>query len=591
MLKNFFISMLGAIAGFWISMMLFVVVGITVVIGSAASAMISSSSNSGSIEKESVLKICFDSNIEERPAPRDFEAIINNTPDPQTLKNILRAINAAKDDDRIEGIYLKCEGSAAGFATREAIARALADFKESSGKWVMAYGDNYSQGDYYMASCADYLYLNPVGSVDVRGITTSIPFFRNLLDKIGVEMQVFKVGTYKSAVEPYILDNMSDANREMTQYFLNNLWNGVASRIAENRGVKVAAVNQWADSLIAFDSAETLVDLKVVDALKYADEVEQELKGLTNVKKGDDLRMIDYAVYNASAEAPHEKDADKKIAVYYACGDITDNGKGGISAEQVVPDILALAEDEDIDALVLRVNSGGGSAYASEQIWHALEVFKSKGKTLYVSMGDYAASGGYYISCGAEKIYAEPSTLTGSIGIFGMIPCAKQLLNDKLGVNFGIVSTNANGAFPSLVEPATPFQARKIQESVNRGYELFTSRCAEGRHISQDSIKAIGEGRVWDGLTAKRLGLVDELGGLQATVDALAKKMNYKKYQIVVYPETEKSFWDVLAEMPTQVKARALREELGSYYPVYMELKRLENLEPVQARMMPMTVK
>lgn len=588
MLKNFFISMLGAIAGFWISMMLLVVVGFAVAIGSVASAFVNTQTTTNSIEKESVLTICFDSQIEERPTPRNFNQIINNTPDPQTLSNIIRAIRAAKDDDRIEGIYLKCDGSSAGFATREAIARELSAFKDS-GKWIMAYADAYMQGDYYLASCADYLYLNPSGTVDIKGLTTAIPFFKGLLDKVGVEMQVFKVGTYKSAVEPYILDNMSDANREMTQYFLNNLWSGLATHIAENRGVKVETVNQWADSIVGFESPEHLVDLKIVDELKYADEVEEELKGLTNVKKGKKPNLVDYAVYNASAEAPHEKKEKNKIAIYYACGDITDNGQGGISAEQVVPDILSLAEDDDIKALVLRVNSGGGSAYASEQIWHALEVFKSKGKTFYVSMGDYAASGGYYISCGAEQIYAEPSTLTGSIGIFGMIPCAKQLFNEKLGVNFGVVSTNANGAFPLLFEPATPYQAEKMQGAINRGYDLFTRRCAEGRHLTQDSIKAVGEGRVWDGKTAHRLGLVDELGGLQDAVDALAKKMNYRKYQIVTYPDMEKNFWDMIAEMPTQVKARTLREELGSYYPVYMELKRLENLEPVQARMLPMS--
>lgn len=589
MLKNFFISMLGAIAGFWISMMLMVVVGFAVLIGSAASALINTGANTTSIEKESVLMIDLNSTIAERPSARSLEQMINNSPDIQSLSNILRAIRVAKDDDRIEGIYLKCDGSSAGIATCEAISRALVDFKES-GKWIVAYADAYMQADYYMASCADYLYLNPVGAVDVKGLGSAIPFFKGLLDKVGVEMQIFKVGTYKSAVEPYILENMSDANREMTQYFLNNIWNGIASRIAENRGVKVETVNQWADSLVAFDSAERMVELKVVDALKYADEVKQELKDLTNVKGDEDLRLVDYAIYNTSSEAPHEKEEKNKIAIYYACGDITDNGKDGISAEKVVPDILELADDDDIQALVLRVNSGGGSAYASEQIWHALEVFKSKGKTVYVSMGDYAASGGYYISCGADKIYAESSTLTGSIGIFGMIPCAKQLLNEKLGVNFGMVTTNANGTFPNLVEPATPFQARKMQEAINRGYELFTSRCAEGRNIPQDSIKAIGEGRVWDGRTAKKLGLVDELGGLQATVDALAKKMNYRKYQVVVYPEVEKSFWDMLSEMPTRVKANALREELGSYYPIYMELNRLENLEPIQARMMPLTI-
>lgn len=582
--------MLGAIAGFWISMMLLVVVGMTVVIGSAASAFINSTTVQTTIEDKTVLQICFESQIVERPTPRNLESIVNNSPETQSLKNILRAIEAAKDDHRIEGIYIKCNGASAGFATVEAIANAIKDFKETSGKWVMAYADNYTQGDYYMASCADYLYLNPVGSVDIRGVVSSIPFFKGLLDKLGVEMQVFKVGTYKSAVEPYILENMSDANKEMTQYFLNNLWGTVASTIAENRNVKVETVNQWADSLAVFDSAETLVKINVVDELKYINEVEEKLKKLTDKKDSDKLSVIDYATYNSLAEVPHEEDADHKIAIYYACGDITDNEDVGISAKKVVPDILKLANDDEIDALVLRVNSGGGSAFASEQIWHALEVFKEKGKTFYVSMGDYAASGGYYISCGAEKIYAEPTTLTGSIGIFGMLPCAKQFFNEKLGVNFGIITTNANSAFPALIEPATPFQAQRLQSSINRGYELFTSRCAEGRHISQDSIKSIGEGRVWDGKTAKNIGLVDELGGLQETVDALAERLNYKSYQIVVYPDVEKTFWDIVAELPTSVKARTLKEELGAYYPIYLELKRLENLEPIQARMLPMTL-
>lgn len=589
MLKNFFISMLGTIAGFWISMMLLVVVGFMMVVGSIATSLASSQIEPVKVKDGTILKITFDSQIEERATNRGLQQVLSDEPEAQTLENILRAIRAAKEDSKIEGIYLKCDGSAAGFATREAILNALKDFK-SSGKWILAYGDGYTQGDYWMASCADHLYLNPVGMVDVRGLASSIPFFKGLLDKVGVEIQVFKVGTYKSAVEPYILSNMSEANREMTKYFLDNLWGNVASAIAENRGVKVTDVNQWADSLVSFDEPSRLVDLKVVDALKYVDEVKEELKGLVKVKDDDDLNIVDYATYLSSARVPGEKSEKNKIAVFYACGDIVDGGNQGISAEKMVPEILDLADDDDVTAMVLRVNSGGGSAFASEQIWHALEVFKSKGKTFYVSMGDYAASGGYYISCGAEKIYAEPTTLTGSIGIFGMLPCAKELFNDKLGVNFGLVTTNANSEFPSLIEPATPFQGAKMQQAINRGYELFTSRCAEGRHLSQDSIKAIGEGRVWDGVTAKRIGLVDELGGLYATVDALAKKMGYKKYEIVSYPEVEKSFWDMVAEMQSQMQTRAVREQLGSFYPVYQELQRIEQMDPIQARMLPISV-
>lgn len=580
--------MLGAIAGFWISLMLFVVVFFVMLAGSVASAF-SSQQEMVRVKDGTILRIAFDSPIEERATVRGMESVIYGEPEPQTLENILRAIRAAKEDDRIEGIYLDCAGASAGFATREAILNALKDFQKS-GKWIMAYGDSYLQGDYWVASCADYLYLNPVGAVDLRGLVSSIPFFKGLLDKVGIEMQVFKVGTYKSAVEPYILSDMSEANREMTQEFLDHLWGNVVEAVATNRGVKAQTVNQWADSILTFEDAEILVDLKVVDALKYYDEVREELAGLVDVDDVNDLNIIDYSAYLASAKVPNEKSNKNKIVVYYATGDIVDYGQSGISAEKMVPEILELADNDDIDAMVLRVNSGGGSAFASEQIWHALEVFKSKGKTLYVSMGDYAASGGYYISCGADKIYAEPTTLTGSIGIFGLLPCAKELFNDKLGVNFGIVTTNANGAFPSLIEPATPYQGMKMQQAINRGYELFTSRCAEGRHMSQDSIKAIGEGRVWDGLKARKIGLVDEMGGLYAAIKALASAKGYKDYEIVTYPILEKTIWDIFAEMQNQTKARAIREELGAYYPIYQELHRIGQMAPVQARMMPMTL-
>lgn len=287
----------------------------------------------------------------------------------------------------------------------------------------------------------------------------------------------------------------------------------------------------------------------------------------------------------AGAEVPNTKSQRKKIAVYYACGDIVDSGVEGIVSSKVVPDILDIADDDDIDAMVLRVNSGGGSAYASEQIWHALEVFKSKGKTLYVSMGDVAASGGYYISCGAEKIYAEPMTITGSIGIFGMIPCVKGLLTDKIGVNFDFVQTNDNTTAPNLFEPMTPFQRARMQKMVDRGYDLFTRRCADGRHMSQDSIKAIAEGRVWDGMTAKKIGLVDNLGSLNDAIADLAKAKGYTKYEIVNYTKKENNFWDMVANMQGQMKAAALKEQLGDYYPIVKHLQSIKDMDEVQARM------
>ena len=581
--------MLGAIAGFWISLMFFMVACMILLAGSLATSLVNSEVKTAEIKDNSILRISFDANIEERGGSLSFEEVLQDAPAPMTLENILRAISAAKEDKHIAGIYLNCKGGSGGIATMQAIQKALADFQKS-GKWVCAYSDSYTQGNYYIASGAKYLYLNPVGSVDVRGLGSQIPFFKNLLDKLGVKMQIFKVGTYKSAVEPFILTEMSPANREMTDYFLKNIWNNMSATIAQNRKVSVATVNQWADSLSVFNAPETYVKAKMVDKLLYANELTDHLKKITKTKKDDDLNFIDYNVYLASAKVPHEKSNKNKIAVLYACGDIVDTGTEGISAEQMVPEILDLAEDDDIKAMVLRVNSGGGSAFASEQIWHALEVFKQNGKTLYVSMGDYAASGGYYISCGADRIFAEPSTLTGSIGIFGMIPDIQGLLNDKVGINLSTVTTNANGDFPTITKAVTPYQARKMQETIARGYDLFTKRCAQGRNIPQDSIKAIGEGRVWDGVTAKRIGLVDNLGGLQTTIRSLAKKMKYDNYQVVTYPNVEKNFWDILAEMPMQAKTAAMKEELGAFYPVYLEMKRLEGFNPIQARMLPVTI-
>lgn len=582
MLKNYFISLLGALTAFWISIMLLFILAVVFAAGTIVSA-IGSLSDTSVIADNSVLSIPLSGEIDERESKVQLAAFIQEQELPASLENILDAIAAAKDDKKIVGIFLNCNGASAGIATRKAIREALEDFRQS-GKWVYAYGDSYTQGDYYVASVADRIFLNPIGAVEIKGLASQVPFFKGLLDKLGVEMQVIKVGTYKSAVEPYILTSMSEPSREQTSVFLNQIWSNLTGSIAEKRGITVAALNQMADSLTAVTAqAPAFVENKLVDALKYRREVIDFMKEKLNVKKDEDLSVVDYADYLATADIPDTKSEKNKIAVYYAFGDIVDSGDEGISAEQVVPDIIDLADDDDIKAMVLRVNSGGGSAFASEQIWDALNYFKSKGKKLYVSMGDYAASGGYYISCNADKIYAEPVTLTGSIGIFGMIPCVKGL-TEKIGVNFDYVTTNTNSAFPTIDKPMTPFQRQAMQRAINEGYELFTKRCADGRHIPQDSIKKIGEGRVWDGMTAKKLGLVDAMGGLGAAVKDLAKTMNYKKYQVVSYPESTKSFWEILLQIDSQMKASALRKELGAMYPVYREYRYMTEMNKVQAR-------
>lgn len=582
LLKRFFISMLGSLAAIWISAMLLILLGMTFAIGSIISF---AGKETAEVKKNSILRLDLSGVIAEQQQKPDIATLLRHESMPQTLGNIVDALAAAKNDKNIEGLYIRCNGAATGLASFEAIRNAVADFR-ASGKWTVAYADGYTQSDYYVATAAEEVYLNPVGEIAFQGLATGIPFMKGLLDKVGVEMQVVKVGTFKSAVEPFLLDYMSEANRLQTHVYLDNMWGKMTGAIAESRKLEQATLNTYADSLATVTDAANLIDMKMIDGLKYVDEMRDYLKDLCNVEKDDDLNIISVGEYmQTSPEVPNTESNKNKIAVYYASGDITVSDSEGIASDRVVPDILDLAEDEDIKALVLRVNSGGGSAYASEQIWHALEVFKSKGKKFYVSMGDYAASGGYYISSGADKIFAQPLTLTGSIGIFGMIPCFNGLVTDKLGVNIDYVTTNANGAQPNSFYPMTPFVREKMQRMVERGYELFTSRCAEGRHLTQDSIKSIAEGRVWDGITAHQIGLVDELGSLQDAIAALAKQMEYKKYEVVTYPDAKTDFWEMLSAFNSQMRVKALKEELGQAYPLYMQVKNLKDLDPLQARM------
>ena len=582
LLKRFFISMLGSLAAIWISAMLLILLGITFAIGSIISF---AGKETAEVKKNSILRLDLSGVIAEQQQKPDIATLLRHESMPQTLGNIVDALAAAKNDKNIEGLYIRCNGAATGLASFEAIRNAVADFR-ASGKWTVAYADGYTQSDYYVATAAEEVYLNPVGEIAFQGLATGIPFMKGLLDKVGVEMQVVKVGTFKSAVEPFLLDHMSEANRLQTHVYLDNMWGKMTGAIAESRKLEQATLSTYADSLATVTDAANLIDMKMIDGLKYVDEMRDYLKDLCNVEKDDDLNIISVGEYmQTSPEVPNTESNKNKIAVYYASGDITVSDSEGIASDRVVPDILDLAEDEDIKALVLRVNSGGGSAYASEQIWHALEVFKSKGKKFYVSMGDYAASGGYYISSGADKIFAQPLTLTGSIGIFGMIPCFNGLVTDKLGVNIDYVTTNANGAQPNSFYPMTPFVREKMQRMVERGYELFTSRCAEGRHLTQDSIKSIAEGRVWDGVTAHQIGLVDELGSLQDAIAALAKQMEYKKYEVVTYPDAKTDFWEMLSAFNSQMRVKALKEELGQAYPLYMQVKNLKDLDPLQARM------
>lgn len=585
-MKQFFMSFLGTVAGIFVSGFL-ISIGLFIL---TVLAIVSSATHSEySVKDKSILYLDLSREIVEQPASLDIMAkLTKDGPSADVLYNIIDAIDAAADDDRIKGIFIDANGSSAGTAQRKAIIDALRRFKKS-GKWIYSYGDYYSQGDYYIAaSTSDSLYINPLASVDIHGLGGRMMFFKNLLDKIGVEMQVVKVGTYKSAVEPFILTEPSAASIEQQQLYLGNLWKDIRASIAKGRKVSADSVNAWANSFSFTFDATQIIRKRIADASAYRHEFIDKLKELTDIDKDDDLRLVTPAQYVTSK--PH-KSHKTTIAVLYASGDITESGKDGIASDRLVPEILELAENDDIDGLILRVNSGGGSAFASEQIWEALGEFKEMtGKPFYVSMSDYAASGGYYISCGADKIYAEPVTITGSIGIFGLIPNIRGLVTDKLGVTTYPISTNPAGAQPDIFAPMTESQRAGMQSYVDRGYELFVKRVAGGRKKTIDQIKAIAEGRVWDGREALRIGLVDKLGGLDTALADMAKELGVESWSVERYPKTEDDVLTALLMMSDRMEQSALERKLGDVAEIYRTIESIRQYQGVQARMQPVVI-
>ncbi|MCM1522219.1 MAG: signal peptide peptidase SppA [Muribaculaceae bacterium] len=587
-MKKFFISFLGAMAGIWFSLFI-ITIGFFIVIIAAAASSGGGSKGTLEVKKGSYLTIDLSGSISDRPGKIDPMRFLQGDTDvPMGLNQIVGAIEDAAEDDRIEGIVYEAGGVNAGTAQIQAIQEALKRFREAAPqKWVYAYGDSYTLGDYYLASLADSIFLNPEGMIDIHGIGQMGMYFKNLLDKLGVEVQVVKVGTYKSAVEPFIRTEMSEPAREQAKLYVDNIWGYLAKSVADGRNVTVEDVNRWANSYLMTKAPTEYIKEKIADRLVYRHEFDERIMALTNTKKVDDLPAVSISEYVKGRDLL-KKGSGKgaKIALLYACGDITDEDGDGIVGADMVPEILKLAEEDDIDGLVMYVNSGGGSAYASEQIWEALQQWKKKtGKPFYVSMSDYAASGGYYISCGADRIYAQPTTLTGSIGIFGMIPNIQPMLSDKLGVNTSVVRSCPDGQIPGILEPMSPGLRAAMQGYVERGYDLFTRRCAEGRGMSQDSIKAIAEGRVWDGAEALRIGLVDELGGLDAAIAGMAKKLNVETWTIKEYPSQDVKWYDAILMAGSELKASMVRSELGDMAPVYDNINRVKNMSAIQARM------
>lgn len=574
-------------AGIWLSVLigglliLFTVVALT---GSVAKRTVD-------VKSHSVLKLELSGAIGDRATEQSLmEVIQTDFEQALSLSEIVSAIRKAESDERIEGIVLDMSGLSVGLAQCEELMDAINEFK-TSGKWVWAYSDSYSQADYFIATAADKIYLNPIGMVDIHGLSAKVLYFKELLDKVGVNVQVVKVGTYKSAVEPFLLNGMSDANREQIDHFLGRMWDQVTAVMAKSRSVTVDTVNVWADSFAFAMSPSRYVDDKIVDKLVYRREFDEMVAKQTGEEEPAYVSLADY---KSGFSFGGNKKADKKVAVLYALGDITESADEGIASDRLVPQILKLADDETIDGLVLRVNSGGGSAFASEQIWDALQQYKKKtGNPFYVSMGDMAASGGYYISCGADKIYASPLTLTGSIGIFGIIPDVQPLMKEKLGVNMATVATNT-GSFPDILQPMTEQQRGAMQSYVDRGYDLFVSRCAAGRKMTKEEICKIAEGRVWDGLSALENGLVDELGGLRSTLNGIAGALgtDYESLEIVEYPEQSDKWWMALSALNSEAAARIMSGVVDRQSMIYATIaRRVRNLDPLQCRMNSMIIK
>lgn len=588
MMKKFLLIVCGSFVGTTLALMVFMLMSIVFSI-----AMMSIGDSMGkstaSVQKNSILHLKLDGEIAEREGGGDMSMMAmlqgNNTSS-MGLNTLIAAIEKAKTDKKIEGIFIECKGASAAPATRQALRNALKDFKQS-GKWIYAYGnEGIDQGDYYLASVADSIFINPVGAVDVHGMASSIPYFKKVLDKVGVEMQVIRVGTFKSAVEPYMLEDISEANRLQTEHYMGSIWHNMRDSMAADRKIDVARFDQMTDSILICMEPDSLVKNKIVDGLCYPVEMENRLKALTKVKKDDDLHLVKPADYATKVE---ESVSGDHIAVLYAVGEIVQTGSNNpmsdldaIVGEKMVKQIKELQDDEHVKGLVLRVNSPGGSAFASEQIWKALEDFKAAGKPLAVSMGDYAASGGYYISSGAQRIFAEPTTITGSIGIFGVIPCYEELAENKIGVHMAVVKTNENADMGIMTKKLTPSQKNALQHMINNGYDLFTKRCAQGRHVTQDSIKQIAEGRVWDGMTALKIGLVDELGNLQAAIDWVAKKANMKKdFKTQNYPALSTDWRSMLNMMMASQYEIKLQGEMGMLYDWHKQLQKMGNRDHI----------
>lgn len=554
------------------------VVGLFIMMG-IFGAIASSSDSPVKIKSSSIYQLDLKGQLvdryEEDPFALFAEAMNPNQPKQLGLDEVLLNIDKAKNDTLVKGIYLKGGSLIGGMASIKEIRDALVDFK-ARGKFIVAYADTYLQSNYYLASVADKLLVNPSGMVDFRGISSEVLFLKNTLDKLGIEMQVVKVGTYKSAVEPYIETKMSEANREQVTAYTTSIWNTMLGEISAARGISVEQLNAYADEMMTMQPVEKLLAYKLVDSLVYADEADSILTSYVK-----DYKLLTHKSMTKLVDKT--KFSKDKVAVIYAVGGIDDGSGTGIVSDKLVKTINEVIKDDMVKAVVLRVSSPGGSAYGSEQIWHALMNLK-KEKPLIVSMGDYAASGGYYIAVPGDTIVAQPNTITGSIGIFGLIPNIEGL-NNKLGLNYDGVKTNAMSDAPSVNRAFKPEERALMQAYVERGYELFVKRCADGRSKTTDEIKALAEGRVYTGEDALRLGLVDVLAGLDDAILIAAEKAGLSDYNVKEFPAKESFQTRLMKSFGEEAETRLLKMQLGEHYKLVKQVKQLQYMNGIQARM------
>ena len=582
-MKDFFKNVFATFVGIFLFVLVTLLIGFVCIFG-----MVLSSESTTEIENNSVLVINLSGPLSERSDKNVMAEFIGNVASGVSLEDVLSGIEKAKTNKNIKGIYIEAGAFAPNsYASLQEIREALIDFKKSH-KWIVAYGDSYTQSAYYLASVANDVYLNPQGMLDWHGLSSQRIYLKDMLAKFGVKMQVSKVGTYKSATEMFTEEKMSDADRQQTSTYLNGIWKYLLKGVSESRNIPIAKLNEYADSVITFANPTSYLKMKLIDKLLYTDQVRNEVKKRLGINSDDEIHQISLTDLKAVEPAK----GGSEVAVYYAYGDIVDSPVSNTSFNQhsivgkdVCNDLKELMDDDDVKAVVIRVNSGGGSAFASEQMWHQIMELK-KVKPVVVSMGGYAASGGYYMSVPANWIVAEPTTITGSIGIFGMFPDFSGLASEKLGIKFDEVKTNKNGTFGSTMRPLTPDEMRMLQVYIDRGYTTFKNRVAQGRNLTMAQVEAIAQGHVYTGEDALKIKLVDELGGLDKAVKKAAQLAKIDNYHTVSYPSPVNWFDQIFGE---NVQDNYLNEQLytslGIFYQPFSILRTINQQSAIQARL------